>query len=181
MRLPKETYFLQFMNSTFVRRIQEYKSMESCRECKLLSARDFNNCQCCDPCRVAQNELSDIALYPHAVTLYAKKKGQRNPSCNLPWEHRQQRRGTANPSCTTALHWGGWVMQCAGHIIPGKQTWHPLYRRLDEPRRRYGRMRKTTPPSEFQPRTVQFVASSHTEYAIPAVHTARHSKVFTHR
>ena len=50
---------------------------------------------------------------------------------------------------------------------PGK-TQYPLYRRLGESQGRSGRMRKTSPPPVFDPRTVQPVASRHTDWAIPA-------------
>jgi hypothetical protein len=51
-------------------------------------------------------------------------------------------------------------------LPPGK-TRYPLYRRLGGPRGRSGRSRKISPPTEFNPRTVQPVASCYTNYAIP--------------
>ena len=44
-------------------------------------------------------------------------------------------------------------------LPPGKETRYPLYRRLRRPQGRSGQMRKISPPLEFDPRTVQPVAS----------------------
>jgi len=52
-------------------------------------------------------------------------------------------------------------------LPPGK-TRYPLYRRLGGPRGRSGRVREISPLPEFDPRTVQPVASRYTEWAIPA-------------
>ena len=51
-------------------------------------------------------------------------------------------------------------------LPPGK-TRYPLYRRLGGPQGRSRRMRKISPPPVFDPRTVQHVASSCTDWAIP--------------
>jgi hypothetical protein len=47
-------------------------------------------------------------------------------------------------------------------------TRDPLYRRLDRPQGRSGRVLKILPPLGFDPQTVQLVASRYTDYAIPA-------------
>ena len=52
-------------------------------------------------------------------------------------------------------------------LPPGK-TWYPLYRRMGEPQGRSGRVQKISPSSEFDPRTVQHVASRYTDSAIAA-------------
>ena len=52
-------------------------------------------------------------------------------------------------------------------LLPRK-TRYPLYRRLDGPQGRFGRVRKISPPPEFDPRTVQPVASRYTDWAILA-------------
>ena len=44
----------------------------------------------------------------------------------------------------------------------------PLYRRLGGPQGRSGRVRKISPPPEFDPRSVQPEASRYTDWAIPA-------------
>ena len=52
-------------------------------------------------------------------------------------------------------------------LPPGK-TRYPLYRRLGGPQGRSGRVRKFSPPSGFDPRTVQPVASRYIDWAIAA-------------
>jgi hypothetical protein len=52
--------------------------------------------------------------------------------------------------------------------LPQINTRYPLYRRLDGPQRRSGRVRKTSSPSGFDPWTVQRVASRFTDWAIAA-------------
>ena len=49
-------------------------------------------------------------------------------------------------------------------FTPGK-TRYPLYRRLGGPHGRSGQVRKISPPTGFDPRTVQPVASRYTDYA----------------
>jgi hypothetical protein len=49
-------------------------------------------------------------------------------------------------------------------LPPGK-TRHPLYRKLGGPQGRSGRVRKISPPPEFDPRTVQPVVSRYTDWA----------------
>ena len=56
----------------------------------------------------------------------------------------------------------------APSFTPGKDP-VPLYRRLGGPQGRSGRVRKISPPPEFDPRTVQPVASRYTDWAIPAL------------
>ena len=51
-------------------------------------------------------------------------------------------------------------------LPPGK-TRYPLYRRLGGPQGRSGRVRKTSPPPGFDPRTVQPVVIRYTNWAIP--------------
>jgi hypothetical protein len=53
--------------------------------------------------------------------------------------------------------------------LPWEKTRYPLYRRLDEPQGRYGRVWKFTYPPEFDPRTVQLEASRYTDWAILAL------------
>ena len=52
-------------------------------------------------------------------------------------------------------------------LPPGK-TRYPLYRRLGGPQGRSGRVRKISPPPEFDPQTVKPVASRYIDWAIPA-------------
>jgi hypothetical protein len=44
----------------------------------------------------------------------------------------------------------------------------PFYRRLGKPQDQSGRVQKISPPMEFDPWTIQHVASNYTDYAIPA-------------
>ena len=52
-------------------------------------------------------------------------------------------------------------------LPPGK-TWYPLYRRLGGPQGRSRRVRKISPPTEFDFQAVQPVAGRYTDWAIPA-------------
>jgi hypothetical protein len=61
-------------------------------------------------------------------------------------------------------------------LPPGK-TRYPLYRRLDGPQGRSGRVRKIPPPG-FDPRTVQPVASLYADWAIPATWVLRKQSIF---
>jgi hypothetical protein len=52
--------------------------------------------------------------------------------------------------------------------LPPVKTRYPLHRRLVGPQGWCGKVWNIAPPLEFDPRTVQSVASSYTDYAIPA-------------
>jgi hypothetical protein len=54
---------------------------------------------------------------------------------------------------------------------PGKESRHPLYRRLGGTQGRSGQVRNTLPPPAFDSRTVQPVASRYTDWAILANQT----------
>jgi hypothetical protein len=58
------------------------------------------------------------------------------------------------------------VQHHAPAVLPPGKTRYPMCRRLGEPQGRSGRMRKTSPPPGFDPRTVQLVASRYTYWAI---------------
>ena len=63
-------------------------------------------------------------------------------------------------------------------VLPLGKTRYPLYRRLSGPQGRSGRVRKISPTSGFDPRTVQPVASRYTDWAIQApsiVHADQYS------
>jgi hypothetical protein len=53
-------------------------------------------------------------------------------------------------------------------LPPGK-TRYPLYSRQGEPQGQSGQVRKISPPLEFDPRTVQPVASRYADWVIPAL------------
>jgi hypothetical protein len=71
-------------------------------------------------------------------------------------------------SLTTTLDGVGWLQPSPLHFTPGKETQYALCRRLCGPEDRSKLVRKTSPPPEFDPRTVQQVASRYTDYAILA-------------
>ena len=50
-----------------------------------------------------------------------------------------------------------------GHYLPPEKTRYPLHRRLGGPQGRFGQVRKISPQPEFDPRTVQRVASRYTD------------------
>jgi hypothetical protein len=68
---------------------------------------------------------------------------------------------------TSALDGVGGQPHTQAAFTPGK-TRYPLNRRLGSPQGRSGWVQKTSPTPEFDPRTVQPVASRYTDWAIPA-------------
>jgi len=78
----------------------------------------------------------------------------------------RRNRGTAL-SLTSALDEGGLSMPRPGCFTSGKETWYPLYRRLDGPQGQPGRMQKVSPPTGNRSWTFQPIASHYTDYAIP--------------
>jgi hypothetical protein len=52
--------------------------------------------------------------------------------------------------------------------LPPEKTRYLLYRRLGGPQGRSGRVWEISPPTGFDPRTVQPVVSRYTDWAIPA-------------
>ena len=63
--------------------------------------------------------------------------------------------------------WGGWSTPHRDRFTRGKEKLYQLYGRLVSPQGRPGRVRKTSPQPQFDPRIVQRVASRHTDSAIP--------------
>jgi hypothetical protein len=80
-----------------------------------------------------------------------------------------EKRYSSTLSLTSALGEGGWSTPRPGRFTSGKVTRYPLYRKLGGPQGRSGRLRKISPPPGFDPRTVQPVASSYTDWAIRAL------------
>jgi len=60
---------------------------------------------------------------------------------------------------TTTLEGGEGSASRPGRSLPPAKTRYTLYRRLGGPQGRSGQVRKISPPPEFDPRTVQPVAS----------------------
>jgi len=72
-------------------------------------------------------------------------------------------------SLTSALNGVGGQRHVPAALTPGKETWYPLYMRLGRPQDRSGRVRNTSHPPGFDPRSVKTVTSRYTDRAI-AVH-----------
>ena len=70
-------------------------------------------------------------------------------------------------SLTSALVGVGGKHHSLAVLPPGK-NWYPLYRRLDGPQGRSGKVQKISPQPQFDPQTVQPVASHYTHCAILA-------------
>jgi hypothetical protein len=79
--------------------------------------------------------------------------------------------------------WGGWLTPRPDRCTSGKETWHPLYRTLDGPQGRPGRVRKIWPSLGFDLRTVQPRSESlyRPSYpgALPSVSTGNFWRSFT--
>ena len=65
-----------------------------------------------------------------------------------------EQRYNSTLSLTSSLDVGGWLTPRPGRFTPG-MTRYPLYRRLGGRQCRSGRVRKISPSSGFNPRTVQ--------------------------
>jgi hypothetical protein len=66
---------------------------------------------------------------------------------------------------TTAPESGEGSASHPSRFLPPGKTWYPLYRRLCGTQGRSGEVRTISPPSEFDLRTVQPVASGYTDWA----------------
>jgi hypothetical protein len=66
---------------------------------------------------------------------------------------------------TAALEGGEWLAARSGRTLPPGKTRYSLYRRLGGPQGRSGQARKISPPTGFDPRTVQPVVSRYTDWA----------------
>jgi hypothetical protein len=101
------------------------------------------------------------------IALLYLGKSKRYSSPSTGHEGPEGELGYSSPlSFPLALDGGGWSTSRPGSLTPGKETRYPLYRRLDGPQGRSGRL----PPPGFDPRTFQPVANRYTDYAIPARH-----------
>ena len=69
------------------------------------------------------------------------------------------------PFMTTALEGGEGPASRPGRSLSPGKTRYPLYRSLGGPQGLSGQLPKISPPLGFDPRTVQPVASSYTDYA----------------
>ena len=98
-----------------------------------------------------------------------KGKGKGFP-CIQDTEAQRVSRGIALPFRDLGAEMGVGGQHHAPAALPPRKARYPLYRRLGRPQGRYGRVRKISPLPEFDPRTVQRVASCYTDWAIPAQH-----------
>ena len=125
------------------------------RECRTVKPRDTARCwQCC----VLKN------------TETGKFISEKNPSVKKGKGNGRPRTGHERPeveqtysstlSLISGLDIGGWSAPRPGRFTPRKGTRYPLYRRLGGTK---GRVRKISPPSGFDPQTVQPVASRYTD------------------
>jgi len=97
------------------------------------------------------------------------------------YRHLQAHKGNVHPttshndpqvekgnSCTLA-----WVLNATLQpLYPGEENRYPLYRRLGGPRSRSGWVRKISPAPRFDSRTLQYLASCYTDWAVLAPFTA---------
>ena len=86
---------------------------------------------------------------------------------NRPRRPRGQCGYSSNLRLSSALGGGGWITPRPGRFTPGKDP-DPLNRWLGRPKGRSGEVWKISPPTAFDPRTVQSVAGHHSDYAILA-------------
>jgi hypothetical protein len=82
----------------------------------------------------------------------------------------REQRCSSTLSLTSALD-GGDYQRHAPAALPQGMTRYPLYRTLGGPQGRSGRMRKTSLPLGFDPRTVQPVASRYTDLSYSGTRT----------
>jgi len=92
-------------------------------------------------------------------------------------------RGIALP--TQNLHAGKWVVSARPRpLYLWKEPRYTLYRKLYEPRSRFRWVRRNSLPPGFEPRAVQPISSSYTDYVIMAAHdkyTPAKTKIVTYR
>ena len=80
---------------------------------------------------------------------------------------------------TTALEGGEGSESHSGRSLPPGKTRYSLYRRLDGNQDRYGEVRKISPLTGFDPRTVQPVANRYTDYTTWPTRSKMHSKYYS--
>ena len=83
---------------------------------------------------------------------------------------RKQRYSCSTISFTSALDGVGGQRHAPGRFNPKKETRYPLYGRQGKPQGRCKRVRKISPPPEFEARTLQAVRGRYTHYANPVQH-----------
>jgi hypothetical protein len=76
--------------------------------------------------------------------------------------------GSRGTALNLGARWGGCGQRHDPAALPSGKTGYPLFRKLGGPQGRSGLLRKIPPPPGFDPRTIQPVVSSYTDYAIEA-------------
>jgi hypothetical protein len=102
------------------------------------------------------------------VKLAGTRKGKVHPIIGHEGPEGEQRY-SSTLSLTSEIDGGEGSTPRPGHFTPGKEN----RRRLGEPQGRPGQVRKISRPPAFDPRTVQPVASRHTDYVIPTHSTQK--------
>ena len=97
----------------------------------------------------------------------SKGKGKFHPRTDHEGPEGEERY-SSTLSLTSVLDGVGGQLHAPATLPPVK-TRYPLYRRLGGPQGRSGRVRKTSSPPGFDPRTVQPVAKRYTDCAIPVL------------
>jgi len=92
-------------------------------------------------------------------------KGKSKVHLNQATKAQRGSRGTR--SLTSALDWVG-IQRHVPATLPPENTRYPSYRKLGEPQRHCGRVRKISPPPGFDSLTVQHEAIRCTDWATPA-------------
>jgi hypothetical protein len=148
---------------------------------KYTSSHILNNCKwrktSFKPCWFLTIVTTNIAFYRNHTNrlvflreTQGVNKGRKNwvlpVTCHEGTEGEEQYSATL--SLTLALDWGGWSTPRAGRFTPGKDTWYPFYRRLDESQGQSGQVRKISPPPEFEPQTFQPLERRYNDNTIPA-------------
>ena len=101
----------------------------------------------------------------HRFLLNPKVQGKIHPiTCHI---GTKGSRHSSTLSLTSALDADVWSTSRTAAVPPG-MTRYPLYRRLNEPQGRSGRVRKISLPPGFDTRTAQPVASRYTDRTITA-------------
>ena len=77
-----------------------------------------------------------------------------------------KQRYSSTLSLTSALNGGGWLTRRPECFTSGRQTRYPLYRRLGGPQGWSRWVREISPPTGFDTRTVQAVASRYADYIL---------------
>jgi hypothetical protein len=102
--------------------------------------------------------IVNIVLYQEPLLSVVKSKAKVKITPEQDTKVQRGSRYSSTLSLTSALEVGGWSTPRPGRFTPGKDP-VPLYRRLVGLQGRSGQVRKISPSTGFDPRTVQPAAS----------------------